>query len=144
MGVDEDTAAIITGGRVLEVAGRGSVFVVDGGARSANAARGHAYVADAGVGARRPHAARGPGSTWSRHGCSTSATDRGRAGSVAAVERRREVDPVAGRWPAGWPPRAPTTRSCSATRDGAERRRTGENDDRMSDRAAPDGRRTPT
>jgi cyanophycinase len=38
MGVDEDTAAVITGGRVLEVVGRGSVFVVDGRAAITNAA----------------------------------------------------------------------------------------------------------
>ncbi|HYN76142.1 MAG TPA: cyanophycinase [Candidatus Limnocylindria bacterium] len=38
MGVDEDTAAVITGARVLEVIGRGSVFVVDGGRAVSNAA----------------------------------------------------------------------------------------------------------
>ncbi len=38
MGVDEDTAAVISGGRLLEVVGRGSVFVVDGGRAVSNAA----------------------------------------------------------------------------------------------------------
>jgi cyanophycinase len=38
MGIDEDTAGVITGGRVLEVVGRGSVFVVDGRAAVTNAA----------------------------------------------------------------------------------------------------------
>ena len=37
MGIDEDTAAVITGGRILEVVGRGSVFVVDGRAAQTNA-----------------------------------------------------------------------------------------------------------
>ena len=38
MGVDEDTAAVISGGRLLEVVGQGSVFVVDGGRAVSNAA----------------------------------------------------------------------------------------------------------
>ena len=38
LGVDEDTAAVVTGGRVLDVVGRGSVFVVDGGRATTNAA----------------------------------------------------------------------------------------------------------
>jgi cyanophycinase len=37
LGIDEDTAAIVHGGRVLEVAGRGAVFVVDGSRSVSNA-----------------------------------------------------------------------------------------------------------
>jgi cyanophycinase len=37
MGVDEDTAAVISGGRLLEVLGRGSVFVFDGRSALTNA-----------------------------------------------------------------------------------------------------------
>jgi len=38
LGVDEDTAAIVSGGRFAEVAGRGSVFVFDGRTAVSNAA----------------------------------------------------------------------------------------------------------
>lgn len=38
VGIDEDTAAVVTGGRVLEVAGRGCVFVVDASGATTNAA----------------------------------------------------------------------------------------------------------
>jgi cyanophycinase len=38
VGIDEDTAAIVRGGRVLEVVGRGCVFVVDAGQATTNAA----------------------------------------------------------------------------------------------------------
>jgi cyanophycinase len=38
LGIDEDTAAVISGGRFLEVVGRGSVFVVDGRTALTNAA----------------------------------------------------------------------------------------------------------
>ena len=38
LGVDEDTAAVISGGRFVEVIGRGSVFVCDGRAAVTNAA----------------------------------------------------------------------------------------------------------
>ncbi len=38
MGIDEDTAAIVSGGRFVEVAGRGSVFVFDGRSAVSNAA----------------------------------------------------------------------------------------------------------
>ncbi len=38
LGVDEDTAAVVSGGRVLEVIGRGSVFLVDGGRAITSAA----------------------------------------------------------------------------------------------------------
>ena len=37
IGVDEDTGAVVHGGRVLEVVGRGAVFVVDGSAAVTNA-----------------------------------------------------------------------------------------------------------
>ena len=37
LGVDEDTAAVVTGGRYLEVVGTGAVFVVDGRAAVSNA-----------------------------------------------------------------------------------------------------------
>jgi cyanophycinase len=40
VGIDEDTAAIVTGGRFMEVAGRGSVVVIDG-----HEARSNAYAA---------------------------------------------------------------------------------------------------
>ena len=37
LGIDEDTAAVVYGGRVLEVVGRGAVFVVDGSTAVSNA-----------------------------------------------------------------------------------------------------------
>ena len=67
LGVDEDTAAVVRGGHLLEVVGAGCVFVADGSGCGHRRPHGRARRAPAGVRCRGAHAARrGPGSTWPR------------------------------------------------------------------------------